>query len=63
MLTRTKLRLDKKAAEGEALIKGKTLQAMFSSALEEHLNNWAKLKAKKILFKNHSLGEPHTIQL
>ena len=44
MLTRTKLRLDKKAAEGEALIKGKTLQAMFSSALEEYLNNWAKLK-------------------
>lgn len=60
-LTRTTLRLDanlKLAAEKQALEEATTLQALFNEALEQYLNNKAKVRAQKIVFHTHNLGKP-----
>lgn len=61
MLIRTTLRLKenlKKSAEKKALEENTSLQNIFNKALESYLDNEAKKKAKKIIFKTHDLGEP-----
>lgn len=61
MLIRTTLRIDnnlKKIAQRKALEENTTLQDIFNKALESYLKNQAKIKAKKIVFKTHHLGEP-----
>ena len=61
MITRTTLRLDeklKKEAERYALDSNTTLQAIFNDALAKYLEQQAKTKAKKIIFKTHDLGQP-----
>lgn len=61
MLTRTTLRIEenlKKSAERKALEEDTTLQAIVNKSLESYLQNEAKKKAKKIVFKTHDLGEP-----
>ena len=58
-LTRTTLRLQKdlkRKAEFVALEKSTTLQAIINQALMDYLQNSAKKKAKKIVFKTHNLG-------
>lgn len=59
MLVRTTLRLKehlKNTAEKVALEENTTLQEVFNRALEAYLNESAKKKAKKIIFKTHNLG-------
>lgn len=61
MLVRTTLRLKenlKKSAEKKALEENTSLQNIFNKALESYLDNEAKKRAKKIIFKTHDLGEP-----
>lgn len=61
MLIRTTLRLKenlKRAAELKALQDSTSLQEIFNRALEDYLAKEAKIKAKKIVFKTHHLGEP-----
>ena len=61
MLIRTTLRLKedlKKQAQRKALQDDVTLQEVFNRALEDYLERDAKVKAKKIVFKTHDLGEP-----
>jgi len=60
-LIRTTLRLDKdlkKNAERMALEEDTTLQDIFNKALASYLQNQAKKKAKKIVFKSFDLGVP-----
>lgn len=60
-LTRTTLRIDanlKRAAEQQAIEDDTTLQTIFNSALEQYLDKKAKVKARKIIFHTHDLGEP-----
>ena len=60
-ITRTTLRIDpslKKAAERQAAEEETMLQAVFNDALEQYLENKAKVKATKIVFYTHDLGEP-----
>ena len=59
-LVRTTLRLDprlKKEAERKAFEANITFQELFNRALEEYLDKKARVKAKKIVFKTHNLGE------
>ncbi len=59
-LIRTTLRIKsslKKAAERKALEENSSLQRIFNQALENYLNQKAKRKAQKIVFKTHDLGE------
>lgn len=59
-LIRTTLRLKqdlKKKAERKALEENTSLQAIFNEALETYLDQQAKRKAKKIIFKTHDLGK------
>ena len=61
MYVRTTLRIKenlKRSAEHKALQDDVTLQEIFNQALEYFLENEAKLKAKKIVFKTHNLGKP-----
>lgn len=61
MLVRTTLRINenlKKSAELKALEMNSTLQDIFNKALAQYLEQDAKIKAKKIIFKTHNLGEP-----
>lgn len=61
MLIRTTLRIDKelkKNAERKALEEDTTLQDIFHRALESYLQNQAKKKARKIVFKTFDLGVP-----
>lgn len=61
MLIRTTLRIKenlKRAAELKALQDSISLQEIFNRALEDYLAKEAKIKAKKIVFKTHHLGEP-----
>ena len=58
-LLRTTLRLKenlKKRAQKKALEENTSLQAIFNEALEAYLDQQAKYKAKKIIFKTHDLG-------
>lgn len=60
-MVRTTLRLKtslKKAAERLALENDTTLQELFNDALEAHLREKAKRKARKIVFRTHDLGKP-----
>lgn len=60
-LIRTTLRLKenlKKQAEKKAFEENVSLQTIFNRALELYLDQSAKRKAKKIIFKTHSLGVP-----
>jgi hypothetical protein len=60
-MIRTTLRLEprlKHDAEKQAMENGTTLQTLFNDALEQYLDNKAKVKAKKIVFRTHDLGEP-----
>lgn len=59
-LIRTTLRLKenlKKRAEKKAFDENVSLQAIFNAALELYLDQQAKRKAKKIIFKTHNLGK------
>lgn len=59
-LIRTTLRLKKdlkKRAERKALEENLTLQAIFNRALEQYLEDQAKKKAKKIIFKAYRFGK------
>lgn len=61
MLVRTTLRLEenlKKSAQRKALEEDTTLQDIFNKALESYLQNQAKDKARKIVFKAKDLGVP-----
>lgn len=61
MLVRTTLRIKenlKKTAEHKALRDDVTLQEVFNRALENYLENEAKIEAKRIVFKTHNLGRP-----
>lgn len=58
-LIRTTLRLKedlKKRAEKKAIDEDTSLQDLFNRALELYLDQQAKHKAKKIIFKTHDLG-------
>ena len=58
-LIRTTLRIKetlKDALEKQALQEKKTLQELFNNAIEHFLQDKAKRKAKKIIFKTHNLG-------
>ncbi len=60
-LTRTTLRINtnlKLAAQKQATRDNTTLQAIFNNALEQYLNNKAKIAARKIVFRTHDLGRP-----
>lgn len=60
-MARTTLRLKtslKKAAERLAVENDTTLQEIFNNALEAHLREAAKRKARTIVFRTHDLGEP-----
>ncbi len=60
MLIRTTLRIEEKLkrnAEQKAIQDNLTLQEIFNKALEDYLNEEAKKKAKRIIFKTHHLGE------
>lgn len=57
---RTTLRLRKdlkKQADDMAHAQETTLQDIFNKALESYLNQEAKKKAKRIVFKTHNLGK------
>lgn len=59
-LIRTTLRLKqdlKKRAEQKAFDENTSLQAIFNRALEQYLENQAKKKAKKIIFKAYHFGK------
>ncbi|MBI2641333.1 hypothetical protein HYW87_01940 [Candidatus Roizmanbacteria bacterium] len=60
-LNRTTLRIKenlKEALEKQAIEDNTTMQELFNHALEEFLNQRARKKAKKIIFKSHDLGVP-----
>jgi hypothetical protein len=60
-LARTTLRLKenlKKRAEKKAFEENVSLQTIFNRALEQYLDQQAKIQAKKIIFNTHRLGTP-----